>query len=247
MNSILISLKNIKKRYGNTVVLKNISFNLHQGEIISLLGVNGAGKSTLSSIIATLHPPTEGNIIFQEQSVYNDIPSFRKMVGYCVQKPNLNSLLTVEKNLYFAGKYFGISDEAIEQRLTELNEHLGIKKYLHYLPSKLSGGWKQRYMIARTLMHKPKLVILDEPTVALDPDIRYQLWYYIKHLRDSGVTVLLTTHYLEEAEALSDRICLLHKGEIKLIDTPHNLMLSFQKGKLEEVFLQLTKEQEDIV
>ncbi|MEX0939856.1 MAG: ABC transporter ATP-binding protein [Candidatus Babeliales bacterium] len=245
MKNKLLSIQNIEKRYNNIQALKGVSLDLFAGEIISLLGINGAGKTTLSSIIATLHPPTYGDILFEGSSIYNDLPNYRSKIGYNPQKPNLNPLLTIKDNLYFAGKYYGMSDQAVNKRLEELNERLGINEYLSYYSTQLSGGWKQRYMIARTLIHSPKLVILDEPTVALDPDIRHQLWYYIKHIRDTGVCVLLTTHYLDEAEVLADRICLLHRGEIKLVDSPQNLIKTFEKGKLEEVFLQLTKEQKD--
>ncbi|MGE0207263.1 MAG: ABC transporter ATP-binding protein [Candidatus Babeliales bacterium] len=241
----LLSLKNIKKKYGSFEALKGVSLDFYPGEVVGLLGVNGAGKTTLSSIIATLHPPTSGEVAYNGHSIANDIPAFRKLIGYCPQKPNLNPLLTIYDNLWFAGKYYGMSNQEIENRIKELNTHLGINKFLHSYSDQLSGGWKQRYMIARTLMHSPKIVILDEPTVGLDPDIRQQLWQYITFLKKSGVCVLLTTHYLDEAEKLSDRVVVLHQGKISLIDTPQNLMTSFQKGKLEDVFLELTKEQKD--
>lgn len=240
--SILLSVRNISKFYKKKTALKDVSLQLYPGEIVSLLGVNGAGKTTLSSVIATLHPPTYGEIYFDGSLIYQDLPAYRKQIGYCPQQPNLHPLLSIRDNLHFAGKYYGMNNQEINIRLDELNQRLGIYEYLDYYPTELSGGWKQRYMIARTLLHRPKLVILDEPTVALDPDIRHQLWFYIRHIKASGACVLLTTHYLEEAEQLSDRICLLDKGEIKLVDTPKNLMQTFQKGKLEEVFLQLIQQ-----
>lgn len=239
----LLQTKNIVKKYGTFSALKGISLDLYEAEIVSLLGVNGAGKTTLSAIIATLHPPTSGEILFNERSIFDDIPAYRKQIGYCAQKPNLNPLLTVKDNLIFAGQYYGMNRTEIAQKLEELDASLGIGHYLYHYPPQLSGGWKQRYMIARTLIHGPRLIILDEPTVALDPGVRHQLWHHIKKIRDSGVCILLTTHYIDEAEILSNRVCVLHNGEIKLIDTPANLMQSFQKGRLEEVFLQLTQEQ----
>ncbi len=242
MKELLLSIKGISKWYGHARVLNDVFLDLYQGEIVSLLGVNGAGKTTLSSILATLKPPTSGDIVYKGTSIYEDIPEFRRHLGYCPQKPNLNPLLTVRDNLVFAGKYFGMNDAQIEGRLYELNNRLGINKYLHAMPNELSGGWKQRYLIARALMHKPNLVILDEPTVALDPSIRYQLWNYIEHIASEGVCVLLTTHYIDEAEYLSDRIVLLDKGEVKLVDTPKNLMEQFKQEKLESVFVHLTQE-----
>jgi ABC-2 type transport system ATP-binding protein len=245
MRTPLLEIKQIKKSFNSFFALKGVSFDIFPGEIVSLLGVNGAGKTTLSSIIATLHPPTSGDICMNGTSIFTDLPNYRRHIGFCPQKQNLNPFLNMYDNLWFAGKYYNMTEDSIEKRLEELNQRLGINKYLGHKPDELSGGWKQRYMIARSLMHSPLFIIFDEPTVALDPDVRYQLWYYIKHLRSEGTSILLTTHYLEEAEHLSDRVCLLDKGEVKLIDTPQNLMKSFEKGKLEEVFLHLTQEQKD--
>lgn len=242
MSTPLVSIRDIEKQYGTTRALKGVSFDLYPGEVVGLLGVNGAGKTTLSTLLATLHPATRGDILYKGNSIYQDIPEYRKHIGYCPQKPNLNPLLSIKDNLVLAGKYYGMSDTAITKRLQELEQCLGINEYLAARPGELSGGWKQRYMIARTLMHSPKLVILDEPTVALDPAIRNQLWYYIEQIKSQGACVLLTTHYLEEAEKLSDRVVVLDAGEVKLIDTPANLMKTFEKGNLEDVFLQLTQE-----
>lgn len=246
MKESLISVCSIKKQYGSTQALKGVSLDIHQGEILGLLGVNGAGKTTLSTIIATVHPPSSGDVMFTGKSIYADLSNYRQYIGYCPQKPNLNPLLSVRTNLMFSGQYFGMTKQAIEERLEQFNKQLGTDKYLDALPTELSGGWKQRYMIARTLLHSPKLIILDEPTASLDPEIRNQLWDYIKEIKKEGVSVLLTTHYLEEAEQLSDRVVVLHAGEVKLIDTPQNLMTSFNKGKLEDVFLELTQQSKDL-
>jgi ABC-2 type transport system ATP-binding protein len=182
--------------------------------------------------------------VIEGNQFYKNVGAYRKIIGYCPQYPNLNALLTLQQNLYFAGKYYGMSDEAINVRLAELHNNLGISEYLQSKPTELSGGWKQRYMIARTLIHTPELVILDEPTVGLDPAIRHQLWYYINHIASSGTTILLTTHYLEEAEQLAHRICMLDHGEIKLISTPEQLKQEFQKERLEDVFLQLINQED---
>ena len=152
-------------------------------------------------------------------------------------------MLTVEQNLLFAGRYYGIPEDIIQKRLNALMEKYELVQYAQAKPEILSGGYKQSVMIARALMHNPKLVILDEPTVGLDPHIRHQLWESISKLKEGGVTVLLTTHYLDEAEILSDRICILDKGLIRLIDTPENLKTVYDKSNLEDVFLQLMKEE----
>jgi ABC-2 type transport system ATP-binding protein len=242
MNNILIDIKNIKKQYGTREALKGISLTIYKGEVVSLLGVNGAGKTTLSSIIATLKPPTAGDVEFEGKSIYNNLIEYRKALGFCPQRPNLNPMLTLEDNLRFAGRYYDMTEDAITDRINTLVKQFELETYLSSSASVLSGGYKQRFLIARSLMHNPKLVILDEPTVALDPHVRHELWQYIRSLRDLGISVLLTTHYLDEAEFLSDRVCVLDHGEVRLVDTPANLMTAFQKSRLEDVFLQLMKE-----
>lgn len=239
MSTILLEIKNIKKRFDDKEALKGVSLTLFEGEIFSLLGVNGAGKTTLSSIIATLKPPTEGDILFKGASIYKNIPAYRMHLGFCAQKPNLNTLFTLRDNLIYAGRYFNMHESAIAQRIDFLAHKLNLSEFLDKFPTVLSGGYKQRFMIARSMMHNPKLLILDEPTVALDPHIRHQLWEIIKEIRDAGTTVLLTTHYLDEAEVLSDRVCVLDQGVVRTIDTPANLMTAFNKSNLEDVFIHL--------
>jgi ABC-2 type transport system ATP-binding protein len=168
------------------------------------------------------------------------------MLGFCPQKPNFAAGLTVREHLYFAGRYFLMSPDAIQAQASKLLKQLSLDEYADSSPVILSGGYKQRLLIARALMHKPKLVILDEPTVALDPHIRRQLWEIIKDLKNSGVTVLLTTHYIDEAEILSDRVCVLDRGVVRLIDTPANLMTNYNASKLEDVFLQLMEETKSV-
>ncbi len=246
-NNILIAIKNVKKQYrdGKRIIdaLKGVSIQIFKGEILGLLGANGAGKTTLSSLIATLHPATSGMIMWNGQSIYDDIPEFRKIIGLCPQKPNLNTALTVEENLVWAGIYYGLSKQKSQERAQELMQKYKLTEYAEANPSTLSGGYKQRVIIARSLMHSPKLIILDEPTVGLDPHIRHELWENIRNLKNEGVSVLLTTHYLDEAEILSDRICILEKGKVRLIDTPENLKTAYDKSKLEDVFIQLMHEE----
>lgn len=246
MHSLLLRLNNVKKSYpgfsGPIQALKGVTLDINKGEIISLLGVNGAGKTTLSSIIATLIPATEGTILFNGASIYNDLTTYRRSMGFCPQKPNFDKKLTVAENLYFGARYYGLTHEQAEQRKTELLNQFELTRYANETPFILSGGYKQRLLIARALMHKPALVILDEPTVGLDPHIRRQLWDVILGLKEQGVTVILTTHYLDEAEVLSDRVCILDKGVIRMINTPAALKAEFNKGTLEGVFLELMKE-----
>lgn len=245
---VLLSIKDVTKTYRGAqsiTALKGVNLDIYQGEVLSLLGVNGAGKTTLSSIIATLHPATSGDILFEGNSIYDDIITYRRIIGFCPQKPNIDTMLTIKENLMFAGRYFNMPYDQIEQRTNELIKKFQLTKYADATGDMLSGGYKQRFLLARTLMHSPKLVILDEPTVALDPHIRRNLWDVIKTLKQEGVTVLLTTHYLEEAEILSDRVCILDNGVIKLVDSPDNLKKNFSQANLEEVFIKLMQEREE--
>lgn len=248
--NILLKIKDITKTYNSLPpihALKGVTLDIYEGEVLSLLGVNGAGKTTLSSIISTLHPATSGEILYKNESIYKDVTEFRRNIGFCPQKPNIDEMLTIKENLLFAGRYFNIPENIIAQRSLDLMEKFQLLKYADAKGSILSGGYKQRFILARTLMHNPKLVILDEPTVALDPHIRRNLWEIIKSLKNEGVTVLLTTHYIEEAEILSDRVCILDKGVIKLIDTPDNLKKNFSQSNLEDVFIKLLHEEKEEV
>ncbi len=249
-SNVLISIQKITKTFqtSNKIIkaLKGVSLDIYEGEILSLLGVNGAGKTTLSSIISSLNPPTSGDILYQGSSIYKDLINYRHIIGFCPQKPNIDGMLTLEENLYFAGRYFNIPEDEIKTRAQELMKKFNLTQYAQSKGSILSGGYKQRFLLARTLMHQPKIVILDEPTVGLDPHIRRNLWDVIKELKKDGVTVLLTTHYLDEAEYLSDRVCILDKGIIKLIDTPDNLKATYHQDNLENVFIELIKEDANI-
>ncbi|MBS0622557.1 MAG: ABC transporter ATP-binding protein [Verrucomicrobia bacterium] len=242
-----LSIKNIKKFYRlpkqpPLCALQGVSFEIFEGEVLGLLGVNGAGKTTLSSIIATLTPPSTGELLWKGLSVYKQLPAYRRSVGFCPQKPNLDQLLSLEENLLFAGRFFGMEEKAVRQQTQMLIDRLGLGAYAQAQASMLSGGYKQRFLIARSLIQQPKLVILDEPTVGLDPHIRHELWQVIRDLRSSGVTLILTTHYLEEAEALCDRVCMIDQGSIKSLDTPKNLLRTYDKHKLEDVLLAIRNE-----
>lgn len=239
----LLVLKHVGKNYGARKALDSVSLTIHQGEVIGLLGVNGAGKTTLSSIIASLIPATQGEVLYEGKSIYDQLSSYRKIIGYCPQKPNLNGMLTTRQNLERAAAYHFMPKDVAKVRIDELIKQFDLGKYQHEPPMVLSGGYKQRVVIARSLLTNPKLVILDEPTVGLDPHIRHQLWEVIRELKKLNIAVVLTTHYLDEAEVLSDRICILDQGNIKLIDTAENLKNAYQKSNLESVFLQIMNEE----
>jgi len=249
MNNEILRINSIVKTYNNNErlvhALNDVSFSINKGEIFGLLGVNGAGKTTLSSILATLHPPTAGDVLYEGVSIYNDINRYRQDLGFCPQYQNLDQFLTVEENLYFAGRYFLVPKDVLAERVAYLLEHFGLQKYAQFQINELSGGNKQRVLIARALIHNPKIIIFDEPTVGLDPDIRHALWGEIKTLKEMGITIILTTHYLDEAEHLSDRVCFLHRGKVILIDSVQNLKAQRNNASLEDIFIQLVHEQKE--
>lgn len=249
MEQSLLQINNLSKIYRRkkkeTRALDDVSLTIKPGEIFGLLGVNGAGKTTLSSILATLHPATSGTILFKGKSIYKELENYRKALGFCPQSQNLDKDLTVRENLLFAGRYFLMPQEKIVQRINTLVRDFGLTQYLDFEIDALSGGNKQRVLIARALMHEPEIVILDEPTVGLDPDIRRKLWEQILLLKKMGITVILTTHYLDEAEYLSDRVCILHRGKVLLLEALKELLQRHKQAKLEDIFLHLMKEAEN--
>jgi len=244
----LIAINAITKTYTHNNqsynALDGVSLTIAPGEIFCLLGVNGAGKTTLSSIIATVHPPTSGDIVFKGRSIYARLSDYRAVLGFCPQHQNLDLELTVEENLIFAGRYLLMPEEVIAQRVQDLMTQFEINRYAAAPIQSLSGGTKQRVLIVRALMNNPEIVILDEPTVGLDPDIRRKLWEHIKQLKKMGITVIITTHYLDEAEALSDRICILNKGKILLIESMESLKARHDMAKLEDIFLKLLHDEQ---
>lgn len=245
--NVLLKIVNLSKTYEtkNTIVkaLEGVNLNIYQGEIISLLGPNGAGKTTLSSIIATLHPPTKGEILYKGISIYKNISHYRKNLGFCPQRPNLDPFLNVEENLIFAARYYLIPADKIQAKVNYLLEQFDLIKVAKADVDSLSGGTKQRLLIARALINDPEIIIFDEPTVGLDPDIRRQLWKFIQELKKQGITIILTTHYLDEAEILSDRVCILNKGKILLTEKVSALKEKHKKEKLEEIFLHLLEQE----
>lgn len=247
MTKKLLELKGVHKTYfQKKKPLKNavrgISFDIYEGEVFSLLGVNGAGKTTLSGIMAGLHPPTSGDLLWRGKSIYSDILKYKSIIGLCPQKPNIDPDLTIEETLVFAARCYGKTQKEAEKQRDHLIELFNLGSYTKSIAKHLSGGYKQRFLIARTLAHNPQFIILDEPTVGLDTHIRKNLWKIISHLKEEGVTILLTTHYLEEAESLSDRVCFMDKGVMQVLDTPENLNKQYKKGNLEDVFLHLMEQ-----
>lgn len=243
----IVEVRNLSKIYdgdnGKALIAVNgISFQIYPGEILALLGPNGAGKTTLASMLVTLMPPTTGDILFKGSSIYDDVYQYRRYIGYCPQKPNLYPALTIEQNLIYSGRLYGLDEPTIQKQFRQLVQRYALEPYLDKTIQALSGGYRQRVSIARALIHQPQIILFDEPTVGLDPHIRRKLWDEVLELKKAGITILLTTHYLDEAEYLADRVCVMEKGKIKLIDTPDNLKKMHNTNTLEELFLELFQE-----
>lgn len=216
----MIKLNNINKFYKDQQVLKNINLHVPEGELFSYLGPNGAGKSTTIRIITGLSYADGGSVMI------NGIDSFQKPVeakqqcGLVPQSVNLDAELTVLENLDIHGRLFHMGKKTRRRKIDELLTFIELSDRKKSLVKQLSGGMKRRVMIARALMHSPKLLFLDEPTVGLDANIRRKIWTLIKKIKNSGTTIFLTTHYIEEAEFLSDRVAFIDQGEIVAMDTP---------------------------
>lgn len=242
----MIQVKNLIKNYGNFAAVKGISFEVHRGEIFGLLGQNGAGKSTTLEIIETLREKTSGEVIVNGFNLDKHPDQIKKIIGVQLQTsgfyPNLR---LVELIQLFAGLYNRKVDPMELLKLVNLDE-----KYKNKF-KELSGGQKQRFSIATTIINDPLIVFLDEPTTGLDPQARRNLWQLIRDIRDKGTTVILTTHYMDEAEALCDRVAIMDAGNIIAIDTPDKLIdklvetgferpKEVKKANLEDVFIYLT-------
>lgn len=243
----LLVISDIKKSYqaadGSTnFALRGVSLDIYSGQVLGLLGPNGAGKTTLSSILATLLKPTSGDFFFENKSVFDNLYDYRKIIGFCPQRPNLYSELSIEENIFYAARLFGLDADLAKSRTEELLYRYKLEQYKKQSIKNLSGGYRQRALIARALVHSPKMILFDEPTVGLDPHIRREIWKEIEQLKSLGVAVVLTTHYLDEAEILSDRVCVLDRGVVKFLDTPANLKMTLNKKTLEEVLSHLFTE-----
>lgn len=224
MERVALEIRNLKKRYGQRLALKGISFSLKEGELFSLLGPNGAGKTTTLRILSGLTSSTEGEVyLFGEPLLQNELWAKTK-IGLVPQQVNLDLELTVEENLLIHGLLFKMSLREIKKHIDELLELADLKERKNSKVKELSGGLRRRLLIIRALLHQPKILLLDEPTVGLDPHIRRKIWSFIKQIQNKGTTILLTTHYMEEAEVLSDRVAFIVEGQIIDINTPKDFI-----------------------
>lgn len=233
-----LSVQKLEKTYATgTKALKGINLEIPEGSFYGLLGPNGAGKSTLIHCITGLAIPTGGHaLVFGKDSV-SEYREARSYVGFSPQEINLDWFLTVEGTLEYHGRYFNMPREERKKRAEQLMKAFSLTDKRKTFTRFLSGGMKRRVVIARALMHNPKLLILDEPTAGVDVELRHELWEYMKKLNENGTTILLTTHYIEEAEKLCDKISLINNGKIIQTGTVSELKKAYKKKTLEEVYL----------
>ena len=238
-----VVVKDLRKAFNGTVAVDGVSFSIEKGEIFGLLGPNGAGKTTTIRMMATTLPITSGDVIVAGHSVHDNAPAVRRHLGVCPQELALYPELSALDNLMFFGQMGGQRKaEAREQALKNL-ELVGLTDRVRDRVSKFSGGMKRRVNLAISLMAKPDLLFLDEPTVGVDPQSRNHIFDTIEGLRDGGMTVLYTTHYMEEADRLCARVGIMDAGRIVALDTPRNLKATLgdpDHVSLEDVFLKLT-------
>ncbi len=231
-----LSVSRLSKTYDDgTVGLDALDLEIPAGEFFGLLGPNGAGKTTLISAICNLIRLSGGSIGVFGHS--HDSMQARRIVGVAEQDPNLDRFLTVRESLVYHGGYFGMTGPDAARRAEEMIDVFDLRAKAQVRTPKLSGGMKRRLLLARALLHEPLLVILDEPTAGVDVELRHDLWRYIRRLHEQGTTILLTTHYLEEAESLCEDVALISRGRIVARDTPDGLKRRFDAATLEEVYL----------
>ena len=233
---LALDLRALTKRYDDgTLALDALDLEVPAGSFFGLLGPNGAGKTTLISAVCNLVRPTEGELrVFGHPA---DCLDARRLVGVAEQEPNLDRFLTVYETLLYHGGYFGMERREAEERAEQMIDVFDLRAKRDVRAPKLSGGMRRRLLLARALLHEPRLVILDEPTAGVDVELRHELWRYIRRLHEQGTTILLTTHYLEEAEVLCEEIALIGGGRIIARDTADGLKDRYDAASLEQVYL----------
>jgi ABC-2 type transport system ATP-binding protein len=222
---------------GDVIALESLDLDIQAGEFFGLLGPNGAGKTTAIGILTTRIRPTSGQAMVAGADVVEDSVRVRQTIGVVPQRPNADLSLNVMENLQFHAGYFGISTAVATQRAHELLERLGLSDKTSAKMAELSGGQQQRLMIVRALMHEPEIIFLDEPTVGLDPQARLDLWDILRDLHNRGRTIVMTTHYMDEADRLCDRLAIIDRGKLLALDTPRALKAKAPGGTLLELVL----------
>jgi len=229
----IIETQGLTKKFGELTAVDKLDLAVDEGEVFGLLGPNGAGKTTIINMLVTLMTPSRGDASVNGFDVRDEKPDVRKSIGIVFQDPSLDDKLTAEENMEFHGRLYGVDKKRRAKRIKQLLKLVELWDRRGDLVEKFSGGMKRRLEIARGLMHRPKILFLDEPTLGLDPATRRRIWDYIGKLnRDSDVTIILTTHYMDEAEQLCDRVAIIDHGKVKADDTPDKLKETVGGGLL---------------
>jgi ABC-2 type transport system ATP-binding protein len=220
----VIETFDLTKNFGRLVAVDHVNLSVREGEIFGLLGPNGAGKTTTLSMLATLLKPTEGTAEVDGHDILREPGAVRRSIGIVFQDPSSDDILTGKENLYLHALMYGVENSIRQQRIREVLRLVDLEDRANGLVKTYSGGMRRRLELARGLLHKPKILFLDEPTLGLDPQTREHIWQYIRRLVDQeGVTVILTTHYMDEAEYLCDRVAIIDDGKVVALDTPEQL------------------------
>jgi lipooligosaccharide transport system ATP-binding protein len=231
----LIVARGLTKTYGDFTAVDGIDFEVAKGESFGFLGPNGAGKSTTMRIIGATSVRTSGTLTILGKDPEVNGPQIRSHLGVVPQQDNLDSELTVSENIFIYGRYFGLSSRFINKKIPELLEFAQLEEKKNVKVEALSGGMKRRLTIARSLVSEPDILMLDEPTTGLDPQARHILWDRLFRLKEQGVTLLITTHYMDEAEQLCDRLIVMDKGKIMAEDSPAQLIKTYSTKEVLEV------------
>ncbi|MEY8760269.1 ABC transporter ATP-binding protein [Chryseobacterium tongliaoense] len=240
MENKAIICKDLTKQFGDFKAVDGISFDVDQGEIFGFLGANGAGKTTAMRILCGLSYPTSGTATVAGFNVYKQQEQIKKNIGYMSQKFSLYDNLTIFENIEFYGGVYGVSRSEIKTRSNELVSRLGLENESKKLVGALPLGWKQKLAFSVAIFHRPKIVFLDEPTGGVDPITRRQFWDMIYQAAADGITVFVTTHYMDEAE-YCNRITVMVDGRVEALDTPANLKKQFDTHSMDDVFYQLAR------
>ena len=236
-----IQTENLSKRYKDLVAVDGLNLSVQKGELLSLLGINGAGKTTTIKMLSCLTQPTDGDAYLHGKSICREAAAVKAMIAVSPQETAIAPGLSVLENLQLICGVHGIAKSQREIKINELTDLLGLDEVISRKAGKLSGGWQRRLSIAMALVSDPKILFLDEPTLGLDVLARSDLWAIIRSLKGK-VTILLTTHYMEEAEALSDRVAIMAKGKLLLCETPDKIKQLAETDSFEQAFIRIVKE-----
>jgi ABC-2 type transport system ATP-binding protein len=241
MPTDIIQVKNLKKTYkGNVEAVKGVSFNVKRGEFFGFLGPNGAGKTTTINMLVNLVKKTSGEIKIDGLPLENNLDEIYKRVGFAMQEVGLDEVATAREMLQLHGKLYHMPNDKINERINMLLKLVELEKVADKFTSTYSGGMRRRFDLALSLMHEPKILFLDEPTQGLDPHARQLIWGHLRKLNKEGMTIFLTTHFMEEAEELCERLAIMDKGQIVEMGSPKELIAKYKTKNLEEVFLKTT-------